>query len=131
MTGWRAKAAELLPELSAALHEGWSVHLFLWELQDLLREAHRAKNLGVLRRGYCFADWCLNQPERFLANAAAVSFYEHIFDDWEMRHEVLPWLPAQAIEQVRALWEWRLPADRLLEVDRLVGGATQPRPHIR
>lgn len=120
MTGWRAKARESLPELADVLDGGWSVHVFLSELHELVRAAHHAGDQDFLMRGYRFAGWCLDQPERFLTNAAAVSFYEHVFDDWEMRHEVIRWLPHHIDDHVRALWEWRLPLERMAEVDRLL-----------
>lgn len=121
MTGWRAKAAELLPELSEVLHGSWSVHVFLSELHELVREAHRAGDEHTLTRGYRFAEWCLHQPERFLSHAAAVSFYEHVFDDWDLRHDAARRLPTGIAALVRPLWEWRLPLERLSEIDRLLG----------
>ncbi|HTI26929.1 MAG TPA: hypothetical protein VL652_38450, partial [Kutzneria sp.] len=70
--------------------------------------------------------WCFEQPGRFLSNAAVVSFYEHVFDDWDLRHDVARRLPTEVMAQVRPLWEWRLPADKLAEVDRLLGVADHP-----
>lgn len=121
MTGWRAKAAETLPELSVVLDGGWSVHVFLGELHELVRDAHRTGDEDIIARGYRFAYWCLSAPEKFLSNAAAVSFYEHVFDDWEMRHEAAGHLSPDVATQVRPLWEWRLPLERMAEVDQLFG----------
>lgn len=118
---WRTKASTELPELDHALGENWSVHVFFTELLDLVVEAHRHDENDELRRGYGFANWCLEQPGRFLANAAVVSFYEHLFDDWDLRESVARWLPDGIGERVRPLWEWRLPVARLAEVDRLLG----------
>lgn len=118
---WRVKARELFPELEAVFAEDWSVHVFLTELLDIVREAHHRGDSATLDRGYAFARWCLDQPRRFLADAAIVSFYEHLFDDWELRHEVAERLPEGIGERVWPLWEWRLPAERLAELERLVG----------
>ena len=116
---WQDKATEMLPEV--ALPESWSVHVYFGELLDLVRDAHRRQDCDVLLRAYGFAQWCLDQPGRFLANAAVVSFYEHLFDDWELRHEVAGRLPEEVVRRVRQLWEWRLPAEQLAAVDRLLG----------
>lgn len=129
MTAWRSKAADLLPELGASCASSWSVHLFFADLVDLVQLAHREVNTDLLRRAYEFAHWCLQQPSRFLADAAVLSFYEHLFDDWEMRHEVVRWMPDGVAGKVRPLLQWRLPAPRLAEVDRLLGCRAQPPGH--
>ncbi|MGH3494969.1 MAG: DUF7674 family protein [Sciscionella sp.] len=133
---WQAKAAELLPELAVVVDAGWSVHVLFTELLDLVRQAHAHGDEAALRRGYAFAHWCLRAQGRFLANAALVSFYELLFDDWGHREQVAGWLPPEIIERVRPLWEWRLSAAHLAEVDRLlaprgVGAARcgHPAPH--
>ncbi|MBP2340038.1 DUF7674 family protein [Saccharothrix coeruleofusca] len=126
MVDWRARACALLPELSAVVErESWSCHVFLSELWQLALEAHREGDHEVLGRVYGFAHWCFQQ-EQFLSNAAVVSFYEHVFDEWELRDEVAPWLPAEVVAKVRPLWEWRWPQERLTEVDRLLSGSPPP-----
>ncbi|MFD1147825.1 DUF7674 family protein [Saccharothrix hoggarensis] len=127
MVDWRARASALLPELSAVVErESWSCHVFLSELWQLALEAHRDGDREVLRRVYGFAHWCFRQPERFLSDASVVSFYEHVFDEWELRDEVAPWLPAEVVDRVRPLWEWRWSKERLTEVDRLLAEAGPP-----
>ena len=119
----------MLPELRAAIQrEDWSVHVFFAELRDLVQQAHRDADEPTLRRAYGFAAWCFEQPGRFLANASVISFYEHVYDDWDLRHEVCHWLPRHIAEQVRPLWEWRLPAERLTELDQLLGLRAAPDP---
>ncbi|MGH3625432.1 MAG: DUF7674 family protein [Sciscionella sp.] len=121
MTGWRNKAGELLPELSASSATSWSVHVFFAELVDLVLVAHRGDDVDRLRRAYDFASWCLEQPSRFLSDAAILSFYEHLFDDWDLRFDVVTWLPDGLALRLRPLLQWRLPAPRLVELDRLLG----------
>ncbi|GDY31158.1 hypothetical protein GTS_27910 [Gandjariella thermophila] len=124
---WRGRALAEFPELRSVIeHEAWSCHVFFIELLDLVRDAHRRGDVDLLRRAYGFAQWCLEQPGGFLSNAAVVSFYEHAFDEWELRDEVARWLPAQVAQRARPLWEWRLPADRLAEVDRLLSSGDHP-----
>jgi hypothetical protein len=118
---WKTKALELLPALRQVIEHDWSCHVFLGELLPLVWDAHRARDEDALRRIYGFARWCFDQPGQFLANAAVVSFYELVFDEWELRHDIAAWLPADVIARVRPLWEWRLPGPRMSEVDRLVG----------
>lgn len=121
MADWKNKAVELLPTLKPVIDHDWSCHVFLGELLPLVWDAHRAADTDTLDRAYGFARWCLAQPGQFLANAAVVSFYELLFDAWDLRHEIAAWLPADIVAKVRPLWEWRLPGERMAEVDRLVG----------
>lgn len=117
---WKTKALDMLPALRATIAHDWSCHVFLGELLPLVWDAHRAKDVDSLNRIYGFARWCFDQPGQFLANAAMVSFYELVFDEWDLRHEIAGWLPADVVARVRPLWEWRLPGPRMTEVDRLV-----------
>lgn len=120
MAEWRAKARELLPALHPAVDQDWSCHVFLSELLHLVWDAHRVGDDEMLERIYGFVRWCFDQPGQFLANAAVISFYELVFDEWELRHQIAPWLPSEVVSRVRPLWEWRLPAVRMAEVDRLL-----------
>lgn len=121
---WKNKARELLPTLRAVIEHDWSCHVFLGELLPLVWEAHRAKDADSLRRLYGFARWCFDQPGQFLANAAVVSFYELLFDEWDLRYDIAAWLPPDVVAKARPLWEWRLPGERMTEVDRLVAAGT-------
>ncbi len=124
---WRERATALVPELrDVAMTEEWSCHVFFSELSQLAMEAHREQDDDVLRRAYGFAHWCFHQPEQFLENAALISFYEHVFDDWDLREEVAAWLPVDVLPKVRALWEWRWPKEQLDEVDQLLAGLEPP-----
>jgi hypothetical protein len=124
---WRERASAQFPELvSVVEHSSWSCHVFLSELWRLALDAHREDDRETLRRAYDFAHWCFQQPEQFLSNAAVVSFYEHVFDDWELRDEVAERLPAEVVEKVRPLWEWRWSTERLAEVDRLLMSTRPP-----
>lgn len=123
MADWKNKALELLPALRPVIEHDWSCHVFLGELLPLVWDAHRAKDVDSLHRIYGFARWCFDQPGQFLANAAVVSFYELVFDEWELRHDIACWLPTDIVAKVRPLWEWRLPGQRMSEVDRLVASA--------
>jgi hypothetical protein len=125
---WKNKALELLPALRPVIEHDWSCHVFLGELLPLVWDAHRAKDIDSLRRIYGFARWCFDQPGQFLANAAVVSFYELVFDEWDLRYDIAGWLPADVVTKVRPLWEWRLPGKRMTEVDRLVAVTDTPAP---
>jgi hypothetical protein len=124
---WKSKALELLPALRPVIEHDWSAHVFLGELVPLVWDAHRAADAEALRSIYGFVRWCYDQPGQTLANAAVVSFYELVFDEWELRRQIAPWLPAEVTERVRPLWEWRLPAARMSEVERLLA---EPTPDI-
>jgi hypothetical protein len=117
---WKSKALELLPALQPAIEHDWSCHVFLGELLPLVWDAHRAKDSDSLQRIYGFARWCFDQPGQFLANAAVVSFYELVFDEWDLRRDIAGWLPPDVVLRARPLWEWRLPGPKIAEIDRLV-----------
>jgi hypothetical protein len=116
---WQGKATEFLPALRPVIDEGWSCHVFLGELLPLVWTAHRSGDEDELHRIYGFVHWCF-EAGQFLANAAVISFYELVFDEWELRRQIAAWLPRCVVERVRPLWEWRLPAPRMAEVDRLL-----------
>ena len=120
MAEWRSKALELLPALRPVIEHDWSCHVFLGELLPLVWDAHRAKDNDSLDRIYGFVRWCFDAPGQFLTNAAVVSFYELVFDEWDLRRDIAAWLPADVVARVRPLWEWRLPGPKMAEVDRLV-----------
>ena len=127
MVEWRGEASARFPELRPFLErDSWSCHVFLFEVLQLAVEAYRSGDHELLTRAYAFARWCFEQPGQFLSNAAVVSFYEHVFDAWELRHEVVGQLPCGVMPKVRPLWEWRLPSDRLAEVDRLLEASSPP-----
>jgi hypothetical protein len=123
---WKSKALELLPALRPVIEHDWSCHVFLGELLPLVWDAHRADDTDALGRIYGFARWCFDQPGQFLANAAMVSFYELLFDEWDLRHQIAGWLPPDIVERVWPLWEWRLPGPRMSEIDRLVTRRPEP-----
>ncbi|PRY45961.1 hypothetical protein CLV43_101225 [Umezawaea tangerina] len=100
--------------------------MYFGELWHLALEAHRAGDEETLRRVYGFALWCFQQPEQFLSNAIMVSFYEHVFDDWELRDDVAHRLTPEVVAKVRPLWEWRWSTERLAEVDALFEGDGTP-----
>lgn len=122
---WKIRALELLPNLRSVVDHDWSCHVFLGELLPLVWDAHRAHDADSLDRIYGFVRWCFDQPGQFLANAAVVSFYELVFDEWELRHDIAAWLPPDVVAKVRPLWEWRLPGQRMSEVDRLMSAGTR------
>ena len=49
-----------------------------------------------------------------------------MFDEWELRDEVAPGPPAEVVDRVRPLWEWRWSKERLTEVDQLLARTGPP-----
>lgn len=127
MSAWRRKAIETFPELRRELsdmREIYSVYALWFELLPLAREGHREDNEDLLRRIYAFGAWCHRQSGD-LGNAVAVSFYEHLFDERWMRPLVVPWVTDEIARDVRPLWEARLEADEMREVDELLQRASR------
>ncbi|HBI44943.1 MAG TPA: hypothetical protein DDY78_19120 [Planctomycetales bacterium] len=93
----------------------------------MVREAHQKGDTEMLRRIYGYAEWCLEQKAKDLWNAAAVAFYEHLFDShrslWD---QFVRWLSPRVVADCWGLWEWRLSAEELAEVRRLIAGCRKP-----
>jgi hypothetical protein len=83
------------PSLRRELHDReYSIYHLFFDLLPMARDAHETADLATLTRIYAFAEWCSVQHARDLWNAAAVAFYEHVFDErthapWE---QIVPWL---------------------------------------
>ena len=109
MSAWRRKALQLFPKLKQELNDReYTIYLLYFDLLPTLKDAHRLNDTEALRKIYGFAEWCCLQREKELWNPAGVCFYEHLFDENWLWHEVLPWLSPQVIQQVHSLWQWRL-----------------------
>ena len=90
MSVWRRKAIDLFPDLRNELQSGeLSTYLLFGELLSKLCEAHQTDDETTLKAIYGFAEWCSKQKAEHLWNAAGVSFYEHVFDRWELREKVV------------------------------------------
>ena len=111
MEEWRSRAIETFPELGAELDDAdeiFSPYALWFELLPLVTEAHRTADDDLLRRIYGYASWSYEQ-DGDLANAVAVSFYEHLLDERWMRPLTLPWLNARVVRGMRTLWPDQLP----------------------
>ena len=120
---WRARALASFPELREELEDEsdiFSIYILFSELEDMVRTAHRDGDDDMLRRIYGYASWARGQPDDDIQNAAAVSFYEHLFDQKWMRPLVIPWINSAIVRDYLGLWEsMLLPAD-LEEVRQLL-----------
>lgn len=126
MSVWRRKAIESFPELRSVVsdpEETFSPYALWFELLPLAKKAHRASDVDLLNRIYRYAEWSFEQDE--LSNAVAVSFYEHLFDERWMRPLVPEWLSTRIVADIWPLWEARLAAEELAEIDQLL--RRQPR----
>jgi hypothetical protein len=120
MAAWRERAITLFPELKQELNlKEYSVYQLLFDLLPRLEKAHSDGNERFLKRAYGFASWCAAQKTKDLWNAAGVAFYEHVFDRWNQRHLVVPWLSPQVIADSWGLWEMRLNRSQLDELKSL------------
>jgi hypothetical protein len=112
MSAWRREAAARLPELWRDEDARQSVYLFLFEVLPFVIDAHRSDDEDALRRGYGFAQWCFRQGGE-LENAAAVAFYEHLLDAWDVHDDVARWLDPRIVRECWSLFEARLDAEQL------------------
>jgi hypothetical protein len=112
MATWRRHAANLLPELWADEDDRESPYMFFFAVLPFVRDAHRREDDEALGRGYAFAAWCFEQGGD-VENAAAVAFYEHLFDSWDAHKDVARWLDPTVARACWPLWEARLDGDQL------------------
>ncbi len=120
MAAWRKRAIELLPEFRKDLAlEDYSPYQLFSDLLPRIEQAHVDGDEELLRRGYGFAAWCASQDAKDLWKAAGVAFYEHVFDRWNQRRLVVPWLSPQIIADSWGLWEMRLNPAQLAELRHL------------
>jgi hypothetical protein len=125
---WRRKALALFPDLRCDVQRpDFSIYMVFFELLPMVREAHQEGDAEMLRRIYGYAEWCLEQKAKDLWNAAAVAFYEHLFDSHRsLWRQFVRWLSPRVVADCWGLWEWRLSAEELAEVRQLIAGCRKP-----
>lgn len=123
MAAWRRRALDLFPRHARAIEDPAATIYHL--LIDLLPESREALARGdgaEVDRIYEFAAWCFDQKE--LSNAAAVAFFEHVFDGrWSDRFEIARRIPSRIAAEVMTLWADRLSEERMAEARRLFPAA--------
>ncbi|MGI4789530.1 MAG: DUF7674 family protein [Janthinobacterium lividum] len=109
MTTWQQKALALFPDLQLDIEEdGANIYTLFFELLPRCETAHVEGDIEELKKIYDFAEWCSQQEEKDLWNAAGVAFYEHLVDDPLMLEQLPFWVSDKVFEQVSGLLEWRM-----------------------
>jgi hypothetical protein len=132
---WRRRALEIFPDLSRELTSADVNSTYsLWQevLLPRVREAHTEDDRKLLARIYGYAAWSMRQPGKDVWNAAAVSFYEHLFDrpqseDWIER--VVEWISDDVVQDVWSLWvdgPHRLSGSDLIRLRKHLAPASRP-----
>jgi hypothetical protein len=121
MAAWRRIAIERFPGLRRELHDRrYTIYSLYFDLLPMVQEAHDGADIAMLRHIYNFAEWCFAQRNQALWSAAAVAFYEHLFDRRDRWQSVLPWLSDKVIEDCWGLWELRLTDEELRRLRLLI-----------
>jgi hypothetical protein len=122
MSVWRRKAIECLPQLKKEFeHPDNSIYNVFSEMLSALVIAYKEQDNEKINRIYSFAEWCLNQKEKDLWNAAGVAFYEHLGDHQETLTELPKWVKPNIYAQIRGLLELRLEKADMKKIDKLYG----------
>ncbi len=131
MAVWRRRAAELFPELRRNLNSRhYTIYSLFTDLRGILEDAHEASNGEALTAIYGFAEWCLKQKE--LNNAAAVAFYEHLFQlSQPYWPAIVARLSPQVVQEVWPLWEWLLKPDQFAELQKSLQRSGKPIRSVR
>jgi hypothetical protein len=120
MSVWRRKAIECLPALRKEFEQpATSIYDVFIEMLPAVVKAHKDKDNITLRMIYDFAEWCFQQKEKDLWNAAGVVFYEHLGDYNETLKEFQKWVKPKIYCDIRGLLEQRLAETDLQNLDKL------------
>jgi hypothetical protein len=124
MARWRRRALDDFPELRRDLSSsGYSIYWLFFELLSMARKALREGDDDTLRRIFEYAEWCLMQRRnKEPSNAAAVAFYEHIFDqkDRATWPATVDYLSPDVIRNVAMLWTLFCDELELVEIKQLI-----------
>jgi hypothetical protein len=119
---WRRNAIESFPALRRKLNDPhFTIYMLFFELLPMSREARRKGETKTLQSIYGFAAWCAAQPTSDINTAAAVAFYEHLFDEPELWEKVASYLSPEAIRGYWPLVEARLEPKQLQALPKFLG----------
>jgi hypothetical protein len=122
MSAWRQKAIQIAPELKHEFQAAdLSTYTMFSELLALLRQAHKDNNVDRIEHIYNFAEWCFQQKDEKLWNAAGVSFYEHLGDNELVFSQFTKWLKKNIYLDIRGLLELRLSDEQMKQLDNFYG----------
>jgi hypothetical protein len=122
MSVWRRKAIECLPELREEFERPvTSIYKVFFEMLPAVVNAHKENDRLKLKKIYDFAEWCFQQKENDLWNAASVAFYEHLGDDEETLKEFPKWVKPNIYAEIRVLLELRLSQTEIQRLDGIYG----------
>jgi 16S rRNA A1518/A1519 N6-dimethyltransferase RsmA/KsgA/DIM1 with predicted DNA glycosylase/AP lyase activity len=120
MSTWRRKAIECLPDMKKEIEKkDFSIYEVFSALLDETVKAHRDKDYTQLRKYYDFAEWCFQQKEKALWNAAGVSFYEHLGNQQETAQDMPIWVKKSIYIQIKGLLEFHLGDEKAKKIDQL------------
>jgi hypothetical protein len=126
MSAWRKKAIECLPESRKDFEDpDTSIYLVFSELLSAAIHFHKTNDIDRLQKIYDFAQWCIQQKDKDLWNAAGVSFYEHLGDQAETRKEMRRWVKPEIYAVIRGLLEVRLSTEEMKQIDNNYLGAAK------
>lgn len=122
MSVWRRKAIECLPDLKREFErQDTSIYSVFFEMLPALVAAHKANDNLKIARIYDFTEWCFQQKEKDLWNAAGVAFYEHLGDYQETLKEFPQWIKPNIYADIRKLLELRLEDMEVQKLDNIYG----------
>jgi hypothetical protein len=119
MDEWRRRAVEAFPRLKADLEDPeYSTYQLFFDLGGELKDAYRNKNNELMEAIYSYAEWALSRREKDLWNAAAVAFYESLYDGRLEWADVTPRMSRFVVYMIRDLWEERLGTEKWAKLSK-------------
>lgn len=128
MSVWRRKAIEYLPNLKDEFEQpGTSIYDVFIVMLPAVVVAHKEKDAMKLKKIYGFAEWCFQQKEKELWNAAGVCFYEHLVDHEETLKELPHWVKPNIYPNIRGLLQLRLQEKEIQKLDKVYNYNSMPK----
>lgn len=118
MSAWIQKAIDCAPELRTEFEQpGLTIYTVFIELVPIAQQAHLDNDTDRLQKIYSYAEWCFNQKDEDLWNAAAVCFYEHLGDSDATFPAFTKWVKKEIYIQIRELLSARLDEEKMKTAD--------------
>lgn len=126
MSTWRQKAIEVAPELKKDFHApDLSPYTIFRQLLSSLEQAHIEDDIIKIKNIYAYAEWCSQQKDQKLWNAAGVSFYEHLSDNELIFSQFTKWVKPSIYLDHRELLYHSFDEEKMKQLDKFYGWTKQ------
>lgn len=134
---WRSKAIESFPSLAPELEErDYGMAQLFFDLLPIWKDAHHQNDNLLLVQIHAFAEWCLDQQDYEIWNAAGVGFYQHLFDEHGIPlANITRFIPQNIMQEISDFLRVRHPPEVIGRLEKSLGynlgppGSARQRSH--